>query len=305
MLLNTAPIIQKTALICLYMLVGYILKKKFKFKNIYFANLLLYVLIPITVFKSTSQYDVMSFISNVSMGFGLNIVMFILAYASKRLFKDIPSNVIYCLFSYLNVGWFGIPIAYIFFGELGASIMTGFFFGSGILYGNTVGYLLATNTEIKPIIIIKKLEKIPALYAAAIGIIVHALGLHKYFTSNNIVQSFFEINTSLLSLFGMGLVGMSIVGSASTVNIKSVVYVLLARLLALIIAVYIMLYGLGHFGLINATEASLLKLYICLPIAANVLVFAYHGKQKTDVIGMSLFLSTIVSCAMVLGYAFV
>jgi malate permease and related proteins len=290
-----------------YVLAGYIVKRAVDIKERLFANLLFYCLIPITVFKGALLSKVGHFLALTALAFGTSIVLAAASRPlSKRFSERISPGMLACLFSYLNIGWFGIPIVQAVYGDEGAAIMSAFYVG-GMVFGNTIGYAMASAKSATLAEEAWKLAKIPALTAVVLALLLRAFfpGASEWIISN--LQKFLSLGTLLTSVCGMALVGMSVANTRlAHVPWRFVTEFLVVRFVAIAVVTYLINWALMSLGFIGTMDSRIYLLYPTLPIAANLLVFSAKDatdQQEYQLVGIVLFASTIVSFCLLLTAA--
>ncbi|MFZ6863236.1 AEC family transporter [Undibacterium sp. Ji67W] len=217
--------------------------------------------------------------------------------------ERISPGMLSCLFSYLNIGWFGIPIVQAVYGAEGAAIMTAFYVG-GMLFGNTIGYSLATADGGGLAKGLYKLVKIPSIYAVTLAwcLRLFAPGSSQFILDN--FASLLTLGGLLTSVCGMGLVGMSIAHT----HFRNVPWGVLGRLLGLrFVCILLLSFGLQSLLLpldfITPMDAKIYLLFAALPIAANLLVFSAkddRARAEYELVGIALFSSTVLSFVLLL-----
>jgi malate permease and related proteins len=288
-----------------YVLAGYVVKRSANIHEKILANFLFYVLIPITVFKGALLSDIGHFMGLISLAFGTSLILAVVSRLFYlRFVNTLTPGMLACLFSYLNIGWFGIPIVQAVYGDEGAAIMTAFYVG-GMLFGNTIGYSLATAKGTNFLEAVKKLAKIPAIYAVLLALL---LRMFSPAIRNVIVSDFQSIllfGSILTSVCGMGLVGMS-VAKTSLANIpwRLVSQLLIIRFVSIAIVTVAIYFLLTSLSLIEAMDGKIYLLFGALPIAANLLVFSAKDskdQREYELLGITLFMSTVLSSGLLLA----
>lgn len=234
-----------------------------------------------------------------SLSFAVSLTMSVCAkYLAPYFGGTLKVGVLQCMYGYFNLGWFGIPVVYVLYAEPGMTLMTAFYVG-GMLFGNTVGYLLMTDYKKGGASILLKLFSIPALHAMLIGFAMHLMQWNQALATNSLLSKIFDVVAVGVSVFGMGLVGMSV----ARVSIRTIAWHQLACLLAsrLICAMAVVgVFGslCWLFGLLKTFELKIFLLFPLLPIAANMLVFTAktQSDHTNEFIGVALLTSTILSC---------
>ena len=285
-----------------YVVLGYAAKRFVRIPEQRVAKVLFFTLIPFVVFKGALFSSTDRFAILAALSFLCSITMAGIGHRMRSRFADVtPGGVLMCLFAYFNIGWFGIPVVYAIWGNAAALVMTALYVG-GMIFGNTVGYALIASDSGGARGAVKKLTRVPALYAVAIALLLRQLGCAGALAANGMVSGLLDLATLLTSIFGMALVGMSVVN----VDIKQVAWRRLAALLVTrIIAVAVLVVSvsviLEALGVLSPLETKILQLLPCLPIAANMLVFVAKDRGDVRLVGVALLASTILSCFLLVG----
>jgi malate permease and related proteins len=284
-----------------YVLGGYFIKKITSLQEKTVANFLFFVLIPLTVFKGALLSDIGRFFGLACLAFVTSVVMAMVSRFFRYRYSDYVSfGVLACLFSYFNIGWFGIPIVQAIFGDEGAAVMTALYVG-GMFFGNTIGYSLATIKNRSIWESAKKLAQVPALYAVSIAFFLRIVGWANFFTETSYFINVLIIGTMLTSVCGMALVGMSVAGvKLQEIPWRAVFELLAARLLLSSIVISTFSLTLYARHLITLMEVKVYILLIALPIAANLLVFVTKDRQVSGFVGTVLLMSTVMSFPLIL-----
>ncbi|MFZ6726315.1 AEC family transporter [Undibacterium sp. MH2W] len=288
-----------------YVLAGYVVKRQTPLREKLIANCLFYVFIPITVLKGALSSDAGHFFILTGLALITSCSLAVAGYALRRQFADrLAPGMVSCLFSYLNIGWFGIPIVQAVYGAEGAAIMTAFYVG-GMLFGNTIGYSLATADGRSWWSGLSKLTKIPSIYAVVIaaGIRLCIPGADQWLLKEG--GFVLSAGTLMTSICGMGLVGMSIAHT----QLRHIPWAMLGKLLAsrfvCILLITMTLQSiLVPLGIITSLDAKIYLLFAALPIAANLLVFSAKdnkGHAEYALVGIALFASTVLSFVLLLA----
>ncbi len=296
--MQTALLLLKFAPAFAYIGAGVIAKRYFSLSQAKVAQLLFYVFVPLVVFKGALLSDTASFFLYIALSFGISLAMGLLAGCYRKWFgAQLNVGVLRCTFSYFNIGWFGIPIVYALYGEAAAIVMTGLYVG-GMLFGNTVGFLWVTDGHGSGGVL-KKLSKIPALYAMALGFALHFSPILPVLSSQAWLMQGLAFGTVATSVLGMGLVGMSVADvSHRAVAWRNVAALLGLRLLTGVVLVGLVALTVHYSGLLQPLAIEVLCLLPILPIAANLLVFTTQTKSDGTFVGVILLASTVLSCVL-------
>ena len=280
----------------LYVGLGYCVRLFTPLKQRAVANFLFYGLVPVIVFRGAAFSDIAKFSGIALFSFAFGGACAMASYPLRATFvKHIKPGMLMSLFSCFNIGWFGIPLVLAVLGEDAARVMTALYVG-GTLYGNTVGYVLASDTAPTVRQVIRKLASIPALYGFAAALAIQPFaGFMQAVAHSRSMMALFDIAALLTSLCGMGLVGMSMVG----VNARSYLAPVAKLLgLRLVVTSTLIVASLLLSLLVPATtqlDRHVVAMLPCLPIAANLLVFVSKKHEEAHFVGFTLFASTLLS----------
>ncbi|MCK5820039.1 MAG: hypothetical protein KAH18_12555 [Psychromonas sp.] len=186
-----------------YLLLGYMTGKT-KFKSTKLASFILTkFMIPIVIIWNISIYfDQMSWII-----ISATLIMLIIFFITYSITSNATDSLCLC---YLNVGWFGLPIAMTLFGDQSARFMLAVYIGSSI-FGNSIGTNYLSGTAISA----KKIISSPPIIALIIGLCL--IPFNKEIAKYG--QDTYEISKSLMSFFGMLVLGIWIARTQVQKNI--------------------------------------------------------------------------------------
>ncbi|MFC5474058.1 AEC family transporter [Paraherbaspirillum soli] len=287
----------------LYVAGGYASRRWLRLSQDLVAKTLFYGCVPIVVFKGALFSEIAPFLLLVALAFGVSSLMAIGASAFTGWFKDtVSKGTLRCAFGYFNIGWFGIPIVQAIYGNSGANVMTALYVG-GMLFGNTVGFLLIASEQPGKSSALSKLFKVPAIYMAAGAFLLHWLGLRAPLMNNHALVLALDVATLMTSVLGMGLVGMSVANVAiKTIDWRKLGLLLGVRVLLAAAIVGSLAFTLNWLGYLQPMELKVFLLMPLLPIAANILVFTSSLRTENEFIGVGLLASTVLSCALLFAW---
>lgn len=288
-----------------YILLGFIARRWLGISQHYIAKILFYLCIPIIVFKSTFLFTSGNFFLLTALSFFVSCLMSISAqWLAPKSCTIFTLGVCQCLYGYFNIAWFGIPVVYVLYGNTAVVTMIPFYIG-GMLFGNTLGYLLVAQSTFSitsPLLAIKKLCTVPAFYALIAGLILNNSDWRNHFNNLVIVSQLFQFSTIATTILGMGLVGMSIAHvSIHTVPWRQILKLLYSRFLSAVVIVGIIATSAWKMDYLNFFEFKIFLLLPLLPIAANILVFAEQTERENSALGVTIFISTMMACLLFLS----
>ncbi len=246
----------------IYLLCGLISgKTSFDFKPL-FSKLLTKFIIPIVII-----YNIATNFSSMSVVLVTTIIVMTLMLLLGKIFKINPVDNL--CFTYLNIGWLGLPIAASLFGNQAATIFISAYIGSSII-GNSLGAWLLTGIRFN----IRKLIQMPPVIALIIGII-----LLPYSRQIDLEFKFiYNIAKFLMSFFGMAVLGMWLAKAKITLKDLRTTLFLFLKKVAGYCGIITILLAFAHLFKQNVILQNSLALYLfcLLPPAANIIVLETH-----------------------------
>lgn len=256
----------------LYIFLSYILGRFSDNLSKYASFILINILIPVVVFTTIMTYK--GAIFQIVLGsFLFSVLMY---YLAKKLYDSV---ILQIGFSYYNIGWLGLPIAIYFFGQEVSPLIIAAYIG-GMLFGSTFCiYVLNETSKNKNISPVKKLLYSPPFLAFLFGVILKlTLGT---ISLNETISSFYLIIKTIMSIFGMAILGMWMQkSSVKKEHWKEYLGFSIQRLIVGI-AVFGLFFGIMvYFDIISKSELLSLLIIPLLPVAANIVVLeTYYLKQ--------------------------
>lgn len=211
-------------------------------------------------------YNIATNFSNMGVVLITTIVVMSIMLLTGKFLRINPVNTL--CFSYLNIGWLGLPIAASLFGNQAAAIFISAYIGSSIV-GNSLGAWLLTGIRFN----IRKLIQMPPVIALIIGCILLPLG--KQIRELDLIYSLAKF---LMSFLGMAILGMWLTKSKITLtDIRNTIQTFLKKTVAYfcILSALLGLACLCRQNLILENTAAL-YLFCLLPPAANIIVLETH-----------------------------
>ena len=246
----------------LYLAAGWIAgQAPFDIKNV-ISKLLTKLIIPmVIIFNIATSFRSMGWIIIATA-----LAMLTLLVVSKIFSRDPVMNL---CFSYLNIGWLGLPVASALFGNQAAVIIIAAYVGSSIV-GNSVGASMLSGKTLNPL----KILKTPPVLALMIGILLIPFSDQV----KHIGSELYQIAKFLMSFLGMAVLGIWL----SKVNVglddfrqELKPFFQRVSVMALLITFLLLLAHATHQVLITENPATLYLLCL-LPPAANIIVLETH-----------------------------
>lgn len=172
-------------------------------------------------------------------------------------------------FSYLNIGWLGLPVGSALFGNDAATIIIAAYVGSSIV-GNSVGAGMLSGSKLN----LLKLLRTPPVLALIAGaaLIPFSQDVTRW------CAGLYDISKFMMSFLGMAVLGIWLSKttlSASDLRRETGPFLIKSGVMAILISLLVGLASLLHYRLI-ADNAATLYLFCLLPPAANIIVLETH-----------------------------
>ena len=246
-----------------------------------------YVIPVVIAWNVATQFTLMSVMLLVSMA-----AMAIVFAIGRFIMRDVVQQLCLC---YLNIGWLGLPIGSLLFGEQAASLMIAAYVGSSI-FGNTLGAGLLSARRIS----LQQLVMSPPLLSVAAGILL--IPAHAVLTTY--ATELYGYAKLLMSILGMGILGLWL--SATRLQIKDVHSAALSTLYRIgLWATLIVVTGIAircTGVVLTPAQWKTLLLISLLPPAANIIVLETHY-AGTGHSAPTILWGTLISLVLIAIYA--
>ncbi|KKF35562.1 permease [Erwinia tracheiphila] len=194
------------------------------------------------------------------------ISMLVMLMVSRYVLRDPVKSL---CFSYLNIGWLGLPMATALFGNEAATIVIAAYVGSSIV-GNSVGAAMLSGHRFN----LFKLAQTPPVLALIVGaaLIPFSQQLPLWF------DGLYNVAKFLMSFLGMAVLGIWL--SKTELTLKDLrqeihPYMFKSAVMLILISLILWLARTLDFRLVTDNFATL-YLFCFLPPAANIIVLETH-----------------------------
>jgi predicted permease len=283
-----------TNLIPLYLLIalGFIGGKWLKLQTDTLATLAIFILTPVVVFGAVAFMEFKT--EYILLPLSVYITCCLVGYSSYRLsnlqFHNSSANLIGMASGTGNTGYFGLPIILALFGyeAAGIYILTNF---AIILYEVTLGYYIGARGNFSKKDSLKKIFKLPILYALILGLIFNYFEINLAETFDIWWKNF----TGAWTIIGMMIIGTALAAANKLIiNYKLIAWFFGARFLVwpamMLMWVFLDIYILQKF---DQNIHTMLLLIGCVPLASNTVAFAAHLGLKPEEAAPCVLLSTL------------
>lgn len=269
------------------------------------ATLLIYVLSPIVVFSATISVTIDRAVAILPIF--LNLFSSIIAFSTLALFqhhwRDPTGNILAFSAGTGNTGYFGIPLALIFFEPPLADLFI-FAVLSSLLYESTTGFYVTAKGHFTVQEALKKIVRLPILYAFVLEILFNLAGLE----IPRAIESYTGQFKGAYGILGMMMLGMGLTGlknSERTIDLKFIAIAFALKFLFWPLAMLACIHlDRTLFHLLNANLYKVLFLFSVVPLAGNTVTLAVLLRAKPEKASLAVFLSTVLSIITIPLYLF-
>ena len=259
------------------------------------AKLRLFILAPLIVFNATISVKLDASVLFLPLFFFLlsSTLAFILLFVFKRIYSDNTANLLAFSTSTGNTGNIGIPLAILF---LEPHLVDVFIFTvlASILYQNSVGYYITAKGHFTAKESIKKVLKLPVLYAFILGIIFNISG----FKIPDIFLNYADYLKGTYAILGMMLLGMGMekMRSNNSFDLKFISYAIIIKffLWPMIVLAFIFV-DKNYIHFLNEGFYMIMFLFSIVPLAGNTVTVATILNVKPEKMSLAVFITTMIS----------
>lgn len=262
------------------------------------AGVMMYIILPSVVFFGVMNAPLSAeviLLPFIVLGF-CSVLGVLHLIIGRRLIGDPSASMIPLAVGTGNTGYFGIPLALLLFGEQGLAVYIVCMLGT-TLYESSVGFYLAARGRYGLGECLRKVARLPSLYAFFLAVSLNLLGAE---IPANFVPMFENMRGAYI-FFGMMIIGMSIQsfrGLAGNLRFTGLAFVgkfvswpLLATAFWLVDSHVLGLYG-------PAVHQAILLIAVT-PIAANTVVIATLLDVAPRQVAGTALLSTLLALVYV------
>lgn len=274
---------------------GYLSAKILKVQRESIASILIYILGPIVVFSATISVKI-----NISVVllpvflylFG-SLIAFLSLFLWGKSWNDASGNILSFSAGTGNTGYFGIPLAIIFFSPELADIYI-FTVLASFLYESTTGFYVTAKGNFTVKQSLQKIVKLPIIYAFILGLICNVLGL----AIPSEIVSYTDQFKGAYGILGMMMIGMALMGlkKGTDLDKKFISISFIIKFVFWPIAILALIYiDKLYLMLLNEDLYKVLFLFAIVPMAGNAVTLAVLLKAQPEKTSFTVVLSTLVS----------
>jgi hypothetical protein len=283
-------------IIPLYVLIGigYLSNKFLHVTKEGVARMLIYVFSPAVVFLGTTQAkgDNELFLIPIIFFVIGTLLCLITYFIASKIWHDGTEKIASFASGTGNTGYFGLPVCLALVGDDALKIVAMVSIGL-ILFENTVGFYIVARASHSTKEALKKLLRLPSLYAFAIGIILNLLNI----TPTVDVINFFNILKGGYVPLGMMMIGLGLAEiTMSHLDWKFTSLVFFNKFIVWP-GIFLALIYLDktQLHIFNTTVYSVLLIESLVPVAANCVSYATELKAQPQKIALVVALSTLIA----------
>lgn len=216
---------------------------------------------------------------------------------ARFFYKGESRSLLSCAAGNSNTGYFGLPVILAVLGQdaLTVGILTSL---GSILYENSLGVFLLARGHYSARESLKKIVRLPALYAFGLGLALNALGLH---VSAVAYTDFIALFKGAYVVLGMMIIGCGIGAlQKSSLDLRLTVWAFFGKFLVFPLFMFGLLFADAHMGQILSEEARhILWILSLAPVAANTVAYATEFKVFPEKAAVLVFLSTVFALVFI------
>jgi len=276
-------------------ILGYFSAKLLNVQRESIANILIYILAPIVVFSATISVKIDLSIVLLPIFFYIfcSIIAFLALFIFGKVWDDPSGNILAFSAGTGNTGYFGIPLAIIFFPPYLADIYI-FTVLASLLYESTSGFYVTAKGNFTVKESINKMLKLPILYAFILGLVFNLLGVG----IPDAISAYTAQFKGAYGILGMMMLGMGLVGlkKGSDLDAKFISITFILKFIFWPLAILGVIYlDRNFYMLLNEDLYKVMFLFSIVPLAGNTVTLAVLLNAKPEKASFTVLLSTIIS----------
>jgi len=268
------------------------------------AAILIYIIGPIVVLSATMSVEInkaVAFLPIFLYIFG-SIIAFATLFIFGKNWNDPTGNILAFSSGTGNTGFFGIPLALIFFDTDLANIYI-FTVLASLLYENTTGFYVTAKGNFTAKQSLQKVIKLPILHAFIIGITLNLMG----FRLPEELTFYTDQFKSAYGILGMMMLGMGLHGfnKSEDLDFKFIKISFFLKFLFWPASILALIYfDKTVMHLLNEDLYKVLVLFSIVPLAGNSVSLAVLLNAKPEKASLAVFLSTVVSIIFIPAFLY-
>lgn len=262
------------------------------------ANLLLYVISPIVVFEGASTVPLSAATLSLPLFFLLlcSVLCGVFFIAAKPFFRDGTRNLAAFASADGNTGYFGIPVALALLGDrfLGFIVLGSLGF---LLYESTVGFYVLARGNFSMRESLRKLLRLPLLYAFVAGLLFQFLHLALPEGAPAILTNV----RGAYSVLGMMVIGLGLTGlDLSAIDGRLLTFTSIAKFLVWpLVVIGLVRFDSTYLHFFTEDIHKAMLLLSVVPLAVNTVIFSTALDVQPRKAAVAVFLSTLLALVVI------
>ncbi len=306
---NFADFIYKLVPLYFIIALGFVAGKYLHVKRESIAPLLLYIIVPIVTFKAIFlqklSYQMLSYpVFMLGTSLALSLLFF---YIGKKFFDTEHAGLLSLCAGLANVGYFGLPLVLITYGEQALGIVMLLILGTAI-HESSFAFLIAARGKYSQHEALMKTLRLPAIYTSLLALACNYLYNHYYLwwaTNSGLKSVCDQLIYSMLgsvdkfvgayTVLGMMMIGLGL-STVDKIRLdwKFTGLALIAKYLCYPgLVIIIALANNYYFHFYEPEVMQLLFLMSIVPTGANTISIATELKLPTDTVSITVLISTV------------
>ncbi len=256
------------------------------------SKLIFYLIVPIVFFNGALHAPLsLSVLSLPLVPFAISSLLCLLFYYfGQHMFRDATRNLLALSAGNANVGYFGLPVAYMLFDTKDVSLYMVLMLGT-TLYESTLGYYIAARGQFTAEEALRKVLRLPVIYGFSAGLLLNALNVHVPV----FLDDFFFNVRGCYTVLGMMIIGIGLAQVKEfSLDLKFTACAFFGKFICyplLALAFIALDNSLLHWY--SAQAHAALMLLSIVPMAANAVVIATLLNVQPAKAAVAVFLSTL------------
>jgi predicted permease len=286
-------------------ILGFIASKYLHVSRESVAALLIYILGPIVVFSATVSVKINITLLALPIFLYLfcSVIAFVALFLWEKSWNNPTGNILAFSSGTGNTGYFGIPLAIIFFEPALADIYI-FVVLASLLYESSTGFYVTAKGNFTVKESLYKVARMPIIYAFILGIVCNLLGF-EIPTAISAYTAQFKGAYGILGMMmlGMGLIGLR--GNADNFDKKFMSIAFILKFIFWPLAILALIeFDRNVLQWLNEDLYKVLFLFSIVPLAGNTVTLAVLLNAKPEKASLAVFLSTLISVISIPVYIY-
>lgn len=289
----------------LIIFLGFIAGKKLHVQRESIAPLLIYIVNPIVFFHGILHLDFQSddLLIPLALFTVCSLVSLSFYFSSKYFLEASDRNLLAMSSSLGNVGYFGIPVAMMLFGEdiLGYAVLV--ILGS-VFFEQSIAFFIAARGQLSFSESLSRTIKLPTLYVVTLAILIKAFHIN---TDNLFFENFFIMSSKMVgaySFLGMLMIGLGI-SKFSEIKFDARFFKFLSSallgkfLIYPLLALFIVFIDKNLFHWYPVFIHQIILLMSFAPVGANTISLASNFRLPVSIISFTVLFSTFLALFLI------